>query len=1224
MPSNSEIFAKLYNEALGNKTGRRAVSAPTYKINSDTAKALQTAAQHDQVYVEKTNIANRKATISNMKQRATAKKKRDAAMNKVAKTILKAVSDAKMEALKNTVEPKPKKKKSLLGKIGSHIPSPIRTAAKGGIDIVSRPSYAVNNAILKGVKAVNEGEPLWSLPDDVLYGAKRGLQGKDKTGYGQVVQESAKPFEAGGSGMPRAVKEFMPGPLQQFYGGKVLADVEKSNPAAAKWIKRGLGAVGDVGLDPLTYVGPGVVSKVAKERQIATTVARDAIESGAKEGSVRAVRKGLQKEAQTTFSDAIKSEFDKAMAGGATRQEAQKVAKSFSKDLIERSSPAEIAKQRLKDAVQRAMKRKLDEINPKIRAKEIWHPIQNAKGKYVFTTVGEKFDNLVSESIDDAMNTVRAGAQGGKPIFGKEMPKFIAEDVSNKIRKAQRDAIDPAVQRIRKSLVEEDVTKKLTANQIKQLRKNPLLNDLYETAERKIKEGKLSKTEIFNESYEEMMKHLDDQIKQVSDEILGEVGPLTHHTPTIRYLQGGGKIAERVGNGAAKVNDIWNASNAARAFSYRVHFPGYTSMLAQKVRSEGVRKYEDFFHEVEGIAKGSTKADRKAVQDALLHGQTLIGKQEELRQAVQKAYKDIWDDEIQYGVRKASNTPYDPNYAYRYVTNGGKMAEKSSFKKAVRDALKNGEDINAVADKVAAKSGLRTEDDAIKALLYRKRKSMRDQARMMFNDELVGNYHIASQDMSKAAADARGLVKLRASELSNPLKDGLRKGESYYLPKDIADVRNVFTKMSRMQGSEETREFLRQIDYVTNKFKTMSTIYYPAYHVRNMLGDMFMGLMDGVKMRDYSEILHKWKNRGTSMLKLGDHEVSMGDLLDEYDKTAKASGMYRTDINRSIGKNKVQHLSESREDFGRFVHFYHAMDEEYPKALRTYKNPKEAWEKASDAARFRVNKYKFDYSAVTPFEQGVMKRAIPFYTYMRKAVPTLTESLFLNPRVLNYTNKILNQLGNQDSAFNEFVIPEWMRSIGYSVMPGTAGNNEPWVLRNDMLPTNTFNDLFGVQDSETTSQGLAKNLLSRVNPLIQTPIELATGKDLFTGRPVNSLQDAIMNQMRPVGTAKSFQNKNLSEFLLQQSGIPLQQVKKGSQKRYIQEIQDVNQRISRKGFKVFLSGSKYVLKNKATGKVIKSGRSLKEVLPPELYSTKKPQSFLDPKHGQIPVAQKSK
>lgn len=50
------------------------------------------------------------------------------------------------------------------------------------------------------------------------------------------------------------------------------------------------------------------------------------------------------------------------------------------------------------------------------------------------------------------------------------------------------------------------------------------------------------------------------------------------------------------------------------------------------------------------------------------------------------------------------------------------------------------------------------------------------------------------------------------------------------------------------------------------------------------------------------------------------------------------------------------------------------------------------------AARANVKKSLFDYADLSPFEQNVMKRFVPFYTWSRKNIPAQIEALIKNPQ----------------------------------------------------------------------------------------------------------------------------------------------------------------------------------------------------------------------------------
>ena len=54
----------------------------------------------------------------------------------------------------------------------------------------------------------------------------------------------------------------------------------------------------------------------------------------------------------------------------------------------------------------------------------------------------------------------------------------------------------------------------------------------------------------------------------------------------------------------------------------------------------------------------------------------------------------------------------------------------------------------------------------------------------------------------------------------------------------------------------------------------------------------------------------------------------------------------------------------------------------------------ESFEDASKAVR----KYLFDYTELAPFEQNVMKRILPFYTWSRKNIPLQISSLLKSPQ----------------------------------------------------------------------------------------------------------------------------------------------------------------------------------------------------------------------------------
>lgn len=1151
---NAASFAATFNQRLGTRSGR--------EQNAPARGSLDKLVRGNASYLltpPKTTGSSNSSGVSS--KQVSTWTKLAAERTKTAKPDANYFYFKQKDKNGNFVKNVKVSKKDLTGFVGgsSHgVPTKILKTLSRPLDIISRPAYSVAEGLNRGVQTVAEGNynPIQALAN-AGEGMIQGIEGKKKTGIGTVAHNFFDPnnkipawMKAGGiSGLARQ--------LDPTFTGVIKGEKSEIPNTLTKWTDRATGGVGDVLLDPTNLVTLG---------------------------GVTALRKGGE--------DALKTAAREAAAKEVTQAAAKEASKQVMYDGV---------KQVIKNRVQAGFQKAVTDLNRPIKGKRLSVPggvgVDGKKVGNRFVSAEQFINQSIGNEIDNIVREVGAGAQKGKRLYGSEMPKVVANRVAETYRKVQLSGLEKAQQKI---IDHVSGIKKLSMKDIAKLRENHYVDEYFKAAEDAFSKygAKADKNLLHDVGQKALMRSLDQESSSVYRHVLSEIGDLTYRAPTIRVAGKDVLTFRRAGRVLDKIHNAERLNPVRDLFSYSKHFPGYTSMVAQKVKSMGVDSYEQFHRDVVELAKGTTAHERRQIQEALLNGDKLVGRPEEVRRAIKDYYDQIYADEVQYGVRSAAD-PQIENYAYQYFNKPGAVAEKGRLKALAKEELRNTGTISP--ETLKKMDALNPEKDAIKALLYRKRKSVRDFTRYWLTDDLAGHYGVATTALSKEEALKRGLVALDGAELSNPLKASLKAGEKMYLPQQIAEVRNVFRKLSKLSGDEGTNALLRSIDYVTSHFKTLSTIYYPGYHVRNMVGDMFMGFLDGVRTSDYAEVLTKWKNRANKTLNVGGDQIPFQNVLDEYEKTSKAAGFYRTDIpsDFSVGRvqSKVQGWSENREDFGRFVHFYHALSEEYAVAKRELKDPAKAWEKAVVAARYRVNKYKFDFGAVTPFEQNVMKRAIPFYTYTRKAIPTLVEALALSPGKLSRTNRLLNSLNNSDNPnFNEFIVPQWIRDIGYSKVSDGNGE-EPWILRHDILPTNLFNDYLGVGPGETAGQAISKNVLSRANPLIQTPIELATGKDLFSGKPVNSPADAILNKLRPVGTARTLTspNKDTSEKLIQLlTGIPVQKVHLGSQPAQVEAVRNYNQKLSYAGYKIFLSGSRVALKDKKSNKVIRNFRTPEE------------------------------
>ena len=141
---------------------------------------------------------------------------------------------------------------------------------------------------------------------------------------------------------------------------------------------------------------------------------------------------------------------------------------------------------------------------------------------------------------------------------------------------------------------------------------------------------------------------------------------------------------------------------------------------------------------------------------------------------------------------------------------------------------------------------------------------------------------------------------------------------------------------------------------------------------------------------------------------------------------------------------------------------------------------------------FNVKKVFYDYMALTAAEMGIGRKVFPFYTWLRKNIQRQAELLFTRTGRYATTAKSLKYLENvAETRFGkEYMeeykrtMPDYYKDLGATITAMTNRQGQPLVL-NPNLP---FQDWSRMNPSD---------LATSISPLLKTPIELMTNKDLF-------------------------------------------------------------------------------------------------------------------------------
>lgn len=149
-----------------------------------------------------------------------------------------------------------------------------------------------------------------------------------------------------------------------------------------------------------------------------------------------------------------------------------------------------------------------------------------------------------------------------------------------------------------------------------------------------------------------------------------------------------------------------------------------------------------------------------------------------------------------------------------------------------------------------------------------------------------------------------------------------------------------------------------------------------------------------------------------------------------------------------------------------------------------------------EAASRITRELQVAYEEVTPFEKNVMKNLVPFYTYAKKTIPLMFRQIAERPGGGTAQLIRLSNLGREEGDF----VPGYVGE-GMSVPVG-----EGKYLSQLGLPTDQLGELFA---TGPTTMGTMKRTLQKVGSMLTPPlkgaIELGTGTNLFTGKPLTDL-----------------------------------------------------------------------------------------------------------------------
>ena len=327
------------------------------------------------------------------------------------------------------------------------------------------------------------------------------------------------------------------------------------------------------------------------------------------------------------------------------------------------------------------------------------------------------------------------------------------------------------------------------------------------------------------------------------------------------------------------------------------------------------------------------------------------------------------------------------------------------------------------------------------------------------------------------------------------------------LPEQI--VKHIDDTYRTLSNEDATKGFLKLYDKVLGFWKGSVTGWFPSFHTRNTIGGMFNNWIAGVtnpaRYLQGDQIARGVE--GTITTKVGT-KYSFDQIRELANKLGVLGQPGYLDVMNEVGKNINKEGALSK-----------LMD--LPKnAMETVENRLRLplfvdrlikGDAPAQAAK-AVFQYHFDYApeALTAFEKNAMKRAIPFYRWMRGNIPLQLAQMAQQPGKYAAVGKIVDDLQSDKAKAQEeySALPPYMRED----LPIRLGekNGLSQYLYGLGLPVEDVNNLW-----KGTPQRTLASMVGELSPILKMPIELGTGQNLFTGEPIseNDYVYPFMNQV---------------------------------------------------------------------------------------------------------------
>ena len=347
-------------------------------------------------------------------------------------------------------------------------------------------------------------------------------------------------------------------------------------------------------------------------------------------------------------------------------------------------------------------------------------------------------------------------------------------------------------------------------------------------------------------------------------------------------------------------------------------------------------------------------------------------------------------------------------------------------------------------------------------------------------------------------------------------------------PKEMVESMTAVTRFRG--GGGGMGRFLRHYDKIHNLVKGYM-IMKPGFHMRNYFSAVFMNYLAGVQTSSYREFQTAYWNyqhdravemgltaRAGKMKKALKSRLIFGEASDEHLRILRymddegilggAQGQIGVEQVMAGGPKANTKLKRALQAMNPFSSRNAPLriSKETGMGVETFVRGVMGFDSLKsgqgiDEAFERVMKFHFDYSDLSDFEQGVVKRLVPFYTWTRKNLPLMIEQIGANPKVFNRYNMVKKNIEGDEPRTS--LVPPWMKRQGGIQLPYKYEGENMWILPDlpFKTPIEMLDPLLALDSTnpmDRVEAGISM-LSTQLTPLIKGPLEWASNRNYWKG-----------------------------------------------------------------------------------------------------------------------------